>query len=107
MQTGHPYDERHSRFARFAEGASNVTSRSVFFGFLFLLCVAWVWTVIAEESRAERVLVGLFTIVTVMKISLLANSEKRHLEAIQRQHDEHRQTLDELRADSHHRNNVA
>jgi low affinity Fe/Cu permease len=107
VQTGHPYDERHSRFERFAEAASNVTSRSVFFGFLFVLCCAWVWTVITEERHVERVLIGLFTIVTVLKISLLANSEKRHLEAIQRQQDEQRETLDELRAALHRANNVA
>jgi hypothetical protein len=96
MQTANPYDERHSNFERFAEAASNVTSRSAFFGVVVLLACAWVWAIAADEARIERLLVGLFTLITLLKISLLANSEKRQLEELNRQQTKQTEQLELL-----------
>jgi len=88
MQTSHPFEERHSRFQRFADAASNFTSRSAFFVAFLVMAFVWAWALFTEHDRLEHGIVGLFTIVTLFKITLLANAEKRDLQTLEHQLEE-------------------
>src|SRR4051794_32966268 len=72
----HPYQNQDSAFERFAERASNFTSRWLFFVLMLLLASASIRADATERARLEHVIVGVLTITSLFKISLLANAEK-------------------------------
>ena len=71
-----------SRFQRFAEFGSNFTTGWQFFGVLLLLAAGWIWAAAADMTRLQSILLGVFTIIGVFKISLLANAERREIAEI-------------------------
>jgi low affinity Fe/Cu permease len=78
MPFTHPAENEDSPFERFAEVASNFTTRWLFFALMLVVAAGWVWAAITEHSRWEHVFTGIFTIVTLFKVSLLSNSERRN-----------------------------
>jgi low affinity Fe/Cu permease len=96
MPFSHPHEKRHTWFERFAETASNFTTRWLFFLIMLVGAGAWAWAAATERARLEHLIAGVFTIVALFKVSLLANAEKRHLEELRQRHDDERQLLQAL-----------
>jgi low affinity Fe/Cu permease len=96
MPFAHPHETRDSRFERFAELASNFTTRWLFFLIMFLVACAWIWSEATKRTSLAHVFVGVFTICSLFKISLLANSEKRELQELHRRLDEQGEMLDAI-----------
>jgi low affinity Fe/Cu permease len=88
MPFSHPHENRDSGFERFAEQVGNFTTRWLFFAIMLLGACAWIWAVAAGHTHVEQAITGAFAIVTLFKISLLANSEKRELRELQERLDE-------------------
>jgi low affinity Fe/Cu permease len=78
MPFSHPAENEDSAFERFAEAASNFTTRWLFFALMLLVAIGWGWAAVTEHSRWEHIFTGVFAIVTLFKVSLLANSERRN-----------------------------
>jgi low affinity Fe/Cu permease len=93
----HPHETRDSRFERFAEAAGNFSTRWLFFLIFLLLALAWVWAAVAKHRDLEHVFIGIFTIASLFKIALLANSEKRDLEDLRLRLEAQEEALDALR----------
>jgi low affinity Fe/Cu permease len=100
MPFSHPHENEDSAFERFAERASNFTSRWLFFVLMLLLACAWIWAAVTERTQLEHIIVGVFTITSLFKISLLANAEKRDLQEVQREQREQREALHALLRES-------
>ena len=92
-----PYENRDSRFERFAEVAGNFTTRWLFFAIFALLTLAWVWAAAAHHRDLEHVFVGIFSITSLFKISLLANTEKRDLAELREGQEELMQAIERRR----------
>jgi low affinity Fe/Cu permease len=101
MPFAHPHDTRDSRFERFAEHASNFTTRWLFFLIMLLVASAWIWAEATKRMSLSHILVGVFTIAALFKISLLANSHKRDLQELERRLDQQSETLETLRRASY------
>ena len=67
---------------------------------MLLLACAWIWAAVTERPQLEHIIVGVFTITSLFKISLLANAEKRDLQEVQREQREQREALHALLRES-------
>jgi Low affinity iron permease len=88
VSTQHPTQRgepgRRSRFDRFAETASNLTSSPAFFAFCVLLVGAWVATHLVGLSSHWQHLAGdAMAAVALLLLALLKNSELRAEHAVQ------------------------
>ena len=79
----------HSHFDRFADVASRVVSRGVFFAACVLLVVIWVpsYFFIGNTNTWQLVINTATTIVTFLLVALLQNSQRRFENAVQQKLD--------------------
>jgi low affinity Fe/Cu permease len=74
-----------SFFDNFAEAASRVTSRGLFFSACVLLVLVWLpsYFVLSSVSTWQLLINTLTTIVTFLLVALLQNSQRRFEQAVQ------------------------
>jgi low affinity Fe/Cu permease len=79
----------HSQFDRFADAASRIVSRGVFFSACVLLVVIWVpsYFLIGNTNTWQLVINTATTIVTFLLVALLQNSQQRFEGAVQKKLD--------------------